>query len=276
YSEHEEEVVGKSGGDLDLLCDVEGSPPPSILWLKDGQLFDTSTIDHDTIENDRILKLRNLEVSDSGIYSCITSNSAGTAEFDFDINVQSPPSLTHSPITKRTVLVNRAVTLECPVEGTPHPDISWLINDRPLIGPSQYIRLTQAGRQLHLLRVLRGNNGTVSCIAKNSIGELRLDYDLEVMTPPVIIPTPVSRRIKVQEGDLVQLSCHVEGYPKPQVAWVAGSGSLLTEKELWAAGLEITEGGETLTLLEVNGEHEGRYTCIASNAAGSTEDSFIV
>lgn len=56
------------------------------------------------------------------------------------------------------VLVNRAVSLECPVEGTPKPSIKWVVNDQSLTTPGQFIKFSAAKTQLHLLRYDHRNN----------------------------------------------------------------------------------------------------------------------
>lgn len=40
------------------------------------------------------------------------------------------------------------------------------------------------------------------------------------------------------------------------------------------SGFDLQEEGESLVVKKVEGAHEGRYTCIASNTAGSAEETF--
>ncbi|XP_068231428.1 hemicentin-1-like [Palaemon carinicauda] len=275
-AEFEPDVVGVAGEELHLYCDVEGTPPPSLLWLKDGQVITNISEEVTIEEDDKLLRIISVDGEDAGRYTCITSNPAGTNEYDFEVTVLATPTLTYQPKTEHTVLVNRPITLDCPVEGSPDPDIEWIVDGRAVSDSEQFKRLTGSRRQLHILRVLGSSTGEISCVAKNVVGELITTYTLDVLSPPTITPIPPTRKARVQEGGTLTLSCKTKGTPKPQVAWVVSGGKLITEIELYAEGYELQDGSESIVILEANGEHQGRYTCIASNDAGSVEENFDV
>ncbi|XP_071515843.1 hemicentin-1-like [Panulirus ornatus] len=275
-SEYEKDVLGVDELDLNLFCDVTATPIPSVLWLKDGQMITPSPGKSHLTHGDKRLHLMSLDTHDSGHYTCVASNAAGTAEYDFDVTVLAPPTLTHKPQTEHTVLVNRAASLECPVDGTPKPSIEWIVDDQPVKSPGQFIKFSAAKTQLHLLRVLSTTKERISCIASNVVGDLITNYTLNVLTPPSIITTPATLQARVKEGDVLTLTCMAHGQPTPQVAWVTTGGKVLSESEMFASGLEMQDEGQSLVVLDANGEHEGRYTCIASNSAGSAEESFFV
>ncbi|KAG7164030.1 Hemicentin-1-like 7 [Homarus americanus] len=151
-SDLEEEIVGVAGHGLDLYCDVLSSPAPSILWVKDGQMLTPTPEKVLLTQNDKLLQLKSLKDSDSGHYTCVANNAAGTAEYDFEVTVLAPPTLLYQPQTDHTVLVNRAVSLECPVEGTPQPDIEWIVDDQPVTDSSRFISLSSTKTQLNLFR----------------------------------------------------------------------------------------------------------------------------
>ncbi|MPC08143.1 Hemicentin-1 [Portunus trituberculatus] len=274
-SDLEEEITALEGENLELFCDVEANPFPSILWLKNGQVISPVLKSNDT-EDDRLLRVIKLDDGDSGRYVCVASNAAGTGKFEFEVTVLAHPSLTYEPQTNHTVLQNHLLSLECPVDGSPKPSIQWLINGLPVSSSDKYIQLSAAQTQLHILRVLSSMAGQISCVASNSVGELMTNYTLNVLTPPVITSTPSSRQAKVYEGGLLTLSCHSSGNPRPQVAWLVGDGRMLTESELLDSGLELHEVNQSLIILEANKGHQGHYTCVVSNPAGSAEDTFFV
>lgn len=59
-----------------LPCDADGIPTPVIQWVKEGKSLDAST-SYSVLANGTLL-IRNLSMSDEGLYRCIASNRGGT------------------------------------------------------------------------------------------------------------------------------------------------------------------------------------------------------
>lgn len=63
--------VHQSGiGRTEITCIVEGYPPPSVYWYKDGQIIDTTSGTSLIMEGD-------VETELLGIYQCFAENTAG-------------------------------------------------------------------------------------------------------------------------------------------------------------------------------------------------------
>jgi len=82
--------------------------------------------------------------------------------------------------------------------------------------------------------------------------------EVQVRSPPRIIDSASTLQIKVKEGDLVQLKCAADGYPRPDITWSRENGAILPM------------GGKTfkahiLTIKTVQKEDRGVYYCIANN-----------
>lgn len=69
-----------------LLCVADGTPTPTVSWLKDGE----------PLYPDRHLRFKNLnttveviqaEVNDTGSYTCVANNTAGQASRHFNLKV---------------------------------------------------------------------------------------------------------------------------------------------------------------------------------------------
>lgn len=69
-----------AGQELVLRCVAEGYPPPSITWLRKGRILPSS-------ESSPLLVLSDSQEEDSGDYTCLASNSVGSAEKQFDVKV---------------------------------------------------------------------------------------------------------------------------------------------------------------------------------------------
>ncbi|TKR93363.1 hypothetical protein L596_007835 [Steinernema carpocapsae] len=58
--------------------------------------------------------------------------------------------------------------------------------------------------------------------------------------------------------DLETFTCHVIGYPKPTIKWTFNAGAL-------PESAKTSDDGETLTIENIEKQHQGTYTCTASN-----------
>jgi hypothetical protein len=92
-----------------------------------------------------------------------------------------PPSIDEANIVDSPkVIVNRTVILECPVSGFPPPQVRWLKNGESLeIQPG--MTLSSTGRILEISRVQLTDTARYTCVAQNDAGELRRNFDLEVL-----------------------------------------------------------------------------------------------
>ena len=58
-------------GYLELFCNATGNPPPNITWSK---VEDPAV----QLPSDKLLKLKNVSKTDSGVYQCRASNGIGS------------------------------------------------------------------------------------------------------------------------------------------------------------------------------------------------------
>lgn len=57
--------------------------------------------------------------------------------------------------------------------------------------------------------------------------------------------------------------------------WVVGEEQVLDAGED-EGGRMVHEGGQTLEVKTARAEHQGAYTCLATNTAGSAQETFTV
>ena len=73
------------------------------------------------------------------------------------------------------------ITLHCPAMGIPFPNVTWLKDGEPIM-PSDRIRIRLSGRQLELIDVTKSDTARYTCIAVNTAGETKRDFDLNVLS----------------------------------------------------------------------------------------------
>lgn len=106
---------------------------------------------------------------------------------------------------------------------------------------------------------------TFELIPENSVYSSSLEMEKERSNVPVFIKH-VSN-VEISLGDLARLSVTVIGNPKPQIQWYF-NGVKLTS----SANYKLVFDDETYSLIILSSkfDHEGEYTCIASNIHGDT------
>lgn len=80
-----------------LPCDVEGSPTPSITWLKDNQPI-VSSPQLTYTRGGQALRLGSAQGESTGLYTCRATNPAGTAIKHYSLSVLGKRHLHHLQI----------------------------------------------------------------------------------------------------------------------------------------------------------------------------------
>ena len=90
------------GSDLDLECNVTGTPTPDITFYKDGVLV-TATADKRVVfPTSMSVRVKYAGVEDGGVYVCRASNAAGSQELSIQVIIQGQASWCKSTLTSRT------------------------------------------------------------------------------------------------------------------------------------------------------------------------------
>lgn len=71
------------GASLTLHCSTQGSPPPTLTWIKDGELVGTITADESSV-----LELEGITPQGDGQYRCLAENEHGRASSSLNITVE--------------------------------------------------------------------------------------------------------------------------------------------------------------------------------------------
>uniref|UniRef100_H0XAK9 Hemicentin 1 n=1 Tax=Otolemur garnettii TaxID=30611 RepID=H0XAK9_OTOGA len=266
---HPTEIIVTRGKSVSLECEVQGMPPPTMTWIKDGRPV-TKGRGVEILDEGRILQLKNIHISDTGRYVCVAVNVAGMTDRKYDLSVHAPPNIigNHRASENISVVEKNSVSLTCEASGIPLPSTTWLKDGWP-ISLSNSVRILSGGRMLRMMQTRMEDAGQYTCVARNAAGEERKTFGLSVLVPPHIVGENTLEDVKVKEKQSVTLLCEVTGNPVPKVTWHK-DGQLIQEDEAH----HIESGGHFLHITNAQVSHTGRYMCLASNTAGDKSKSF--
>ncbi|XP_014802303.1 PREDICTED: hemicentin-1 [Calidris pugnax] len=274
-----EDVKVKEKHRVTLTCEVIGNPVPQITWLKNGQSL-TEDEDHKFLSSGRFLQIENAQVTDTGRYTCIASNTAGDKSKSYSLNVLVSPTIVgadgHGNTEDVTVILNSPTSLVCEAYSYPPATITWLKDGNPLES-NRNIRILPGGRTLQILNAQEDNAGRYTCIATNEAGETLKHYEMKVYIPPTINKGDISgmglspKEVKIKVNHSLTLECEAHAIPAAAISWYKDGQPLKPDDHVIVQG-----SGRTLQIKEAQISDTGRYTCLASNIAGEDELEFDV
>ncbi|KAI3368574.1 hypothetical protein L3Q82_025583, partial [Scortum barcoo] len=256
---------------IQLVCRAQGTPTPSIQWLKDGEVINNTRGVGLRISPDQsTLTVTRAHTTDSGKYTCVATNTAGEEDRIFNLNVYVPPVIdgNSETVEQLTTVLDSSVSIECVATGSPPPQLNWLRNGLPL-PVSSHIRLLSAGQVLRIIRTQVSDSGTYTCVASNRAGVDNRHFNLQVHVPPGLDGAGSTEDVTVVRGNLASLLCVADGTPTPTMSWLKEGVTLIPDRHLRFLNLNTTV---QITQAQVN--DTGRYTCVANNTAGQASRHF--
>ena len=92
-----------------------------------------------------------------------------------------PPAIDEANLVDNPkIIVNRTVLLECPVAGVPPPKVRWM-KDGEAVRLRAGMQFVSEGRHLEISHAQVADTARYTCVATNEAGELRRNFDLEVL-----------------------------------------------------------------------------------------------
>ncbi|XP_064793489.1 hemicentin-1-like [Oncorhynchus masou masou] len=248
-------MAAEVGSEVILPCEVQGSPSPLVTWSRNGQPIPPVTAWF-TVLPSGSLKITDVRLIDSKLYTCSAENPAGNVSLNYNLHIQVKPKIQAAPSLLKA-LIGQTVVLPCVVQGEPRPEISWFHNGRP-VGASD-----TAALRIH--RASLTDQGTYSCVAKNTAGQDTMEVKLEVLEAPSFAEPGDAIMEKVSNSK-VTIPCPAEGSPFPKVRWFKNGLGIFPDQSEFS----VAEDG-SLVIGSASASHSGDFKCVASNDAGSVE-----
>ncbi|XP_054481113.1 roundabout homolog 1 [Anoplopoma fimbria] len=262
------DVVVKVGNPATLSCRADGSPKPTIEWLRNGQPLETARgegqLQPIVLSEGSIFFLSvgggRRGQSHEGVYTCVAWSSAGKATSRnaslYIAVLQEEFSLQPSDVE---VAVGEVAVLNCgPPMGHPEPNVIWKKDGLPINNMDHHY--TELSGKLIIAPAEKNHSGAYVCSASNTVGvrESRAAR-LSVLAKPVLILKP--ENVSVRMGESAQFYCQAKGDPPPAVVWSREQGPLPN-------GRYLVNPDQTLQIHYVTAQDAGKYSCTAVNDVG--------
>ncbi|CAF5167667.1 unnamed protein product, partial [Rotaria magnacalcarata] len=119
---------------LALLCPGIGLPEPQLVWFYNGNEIQLTKKHYFIRQNGKKLIINRIKSDDEGRYICQATNTVGSIDIVYDVNVMVPPKFIeeHNGIfaAKQSYRTGEYLRLPCTAEGKPVPIRRWYFNEK--------------------------------------------------------------------------------------------------------------------------------------------------
>ncbi|CAH8869263.1 unnamed protein product, partial [Trichobilharzia szidati] len=273
--------VVEAGEPITFECKVIGEPTPQVHWERNGERLPLKSLDHMRIFDAppfHTLVLCETVPEDSAEYQCVAINAHGHSVCKANVTVKAkpvtviPPRIIQAPQSV-TVAESEPVQLTALIEGTPMPEITWLLHNE-VIKPSQYFlpEVRPDGYTiLNISNVYPEDVGVYTVRAMNAGGEVTASAEVCLSAPQTIAPQFVKplpmEPIEVKEGEQVCLEVQVSGEPLPEISWYQ-NGQPIQSGPVWKVTTDRYISRLECKTVSMN--NSGEILVRAVNPAGQT------
>ncbi|KAG9482678.1 hypothetical protein GDO78_011370 [Eleutherodactylus coqui] len=247
------------GETIYLECSGVGDPRPVVSWRRTGSRQIIQQQNHVPLDSHAVLQIPSAKPDDSGSYTCVGHNPAGSTQVHVDVLVEDRVLKPSAPVaaveqTVQVVLAGETATLRCSATGNPIPTITWSKLRAPLPWQHQIVN-----NSLIIPRVAQQDSGQYICNASNADGHSEVFITLDVENPPYATTLP--DELSVSVGEPIRLQCLAHGTPPLRYQWTKVNGSLSRSADVRDGVLHINHAAAT---------DAGTYRCAVTNKVGES------
>uniref|UniRef100_H3D4F7 Heparan sulfate proteoglycan 2 n=1 Tax=Tetraodon nigroviridis TaxID=99883 RepID=H3D4F7_TETNG len=225
------------------------------------------------------LLIPDVQLSDSGTYMCVGSNSIGSNSAPVKVTVlkgevpntvntdQSFPAVSIQPSTA-DIQEGQSLELNCVAPGNPPPKVSWwrasgLSSNHQVLGNQLRILSATAEDSGEYTCRVEGNHGNPSSGGHQATVSVSVTSSSSRLQSPIIAIEPHSAVVRV--GETATFRCRIYSGAQPvRLEWKVANNQHLPDN------VKVSRDGSVITIVNVRPENHGSYRCVASNPFGIT------
>ncbi|EGT41041.1 hypothetical protein CAEBREN_30100 [Caenorhabditis brenneri] len=248
------------GSTLSIQADLNGSPTPEVVWLKDNS---------ELVENDRIqikcdgvnyqLVVRDVGLEDEGTYTITAENEKGKVRQNTEVSITKSKDVKDKKEKKST--------------------IAWFKDDERIESAGRY-ELSSDKKSNHKLvchAVQSQDTGKYRCVVTNKYGYAESECSVTIEDVTKFIAPSFASTLSdatAMLGHNITLECKVEGFPAPEISWTKDGERISTTRRIRQTQEE--NGICKLLISKAESDDMGVYVCSATSVSGVDSTSSMV
>ncbi|XP_026031195.1 neuronal cell adhesion molecule-like isoform X11 [Astatotilapia calliptera] len=253
------------GDKLEMECIAEGLPTPHISWTKiSGDLPSKRT---SFLNYNKTLHIEDVSASDEGDYRCTAKNQFGSVHHTIHVMVKAAPYWIDVPPRNLVLAPGESGRLSCLASGTPKPTITWAMNGISIENSPKDLSRKVEDDIIIFTDVQPGSSAVYQCNISNEYGYVLSNAFVNVLSEPPRVLTPPNKVYQIIKNHQALLDCSSFGSPMPKITWFKDSRSSILQEDPY-----ILHDNGTLEIRVAQAQHNGKYTCVATNSLGIYEN----
>jgi hypothetical protein len=177
-----------------------------------------------------------------------------------------------SLVNKHSCVIGQDTEMSWKFSGIEKPQVTWSFNGRALVRNDRF-RVAESNDEKSILTILKTqfiDAGVYTARARNSVGEVEANMTLAIVGIKPVIITDLGAQLQVMKGQTMTLMLVISGTPKPKITWMRGNDELALDTYVRVTlPTDDNDGTHTLTVANVQPQHQGEYSAKIENIAGS-------